>query len=650
MELESCSDKTVLQERIKQALNEPSQLIIEICPEFDVKLSLFSFIFENLPQNSLIKLIICTVHSKSIPNLLSSLNSQNIPATSLVPLNKTSSKAPHLLKNLDNSSENPKNDEKPLINEDPSPLPDLAINNKTLISESKVLVCSQDYIFRKGYEDLSNSIENSVLIFEDSMHLDTCYAEFCSISINLRILSSSLRGIEQILQKISETHEKEKKMLEFYENCKKSDIKAYVFSDLSINNAVISENLLNSSIPGSIRKPSHFLKLIKIVIVNLRQYLRTKEPNVQSCFGFLHKLLVSSLVNIDSLKFSSLMFNCLCSVLSVPLDSDIVSLRSICDFCSFVSLYPESFALIYEPYPESPNSLSPVLQLACNDCSGFFSHFWSRLHSCFFFTTSCTPLPMYSKLLGLQCKAISFTPANGICPLMLTKGSDQLFVTTKVEEKTDDGIMRNYGELLLELSDIIPDGIVGFFPEWQVLENYIIKWNESGVIYRLLESKVLFIESHENGSFILEKFRKACQCGRGAILLAVYRGKVAENLSFFGKFIKCSIAFGVPQPNILSRVVKARLLYLKDKFGIEDSEYLNFDAVRQAVFCVTHGIRATSTKSLMILADKRYDSEPKKSKIPAWMKFAIKNNTSVSTDVAKNASLKFLRTTNIKLP
>ena len=58
---------------------------------------------------------------------------------------------------------------------------------------------------------------------------------------------------------------------------------------------------------------------------------------------------------------------------------------------------------------------------------------------------------------------------------MLTKGSDQLFVTTKVEEKTDDGIMRNYGELLLELSDIIPDGIVGFFPEWQVLENYIIK-------------------------------------------------------------------------------------------------------------------------------------------------------------------------------
>lgn len=38
--------------------------------------------------------------------------------------------------------------------------------------------------------------------------------------------------------------------------------------------------------------------------------------------------------------------------------------------------------------------------------------------------------------------------------------------------------MRNYGNLLLEMSAIVPDGIVGFFTSYQYMENIVASWYE----------------------------------------------------------------------------------------------------------------------------------------------------------------------------
>ncbi|GFH24841.1 DNA repair helicase UVH6 [Haematococcus lacustris] len=50
--------------------------------------------------------------------------------------------------------------------------------------------------------------------------------------------------------------------------------------------------------------------------------------------------------------------------------------------------------------------------------------------------------------------------------------------------------------------------------------------------------------------------------------------------------------FGVPYQYTLSRILRARLDYLRETFHIKEDDYLAFDAVRQAAQCVGRVIRS----------------------------------------------------------
>lgn len=52
---------------------------------------------------------------------------------------------------------------------------------------------------------------------------------------------------------------------------------------------------------------------------------------------------------------------------------------------------------------------------------------------------------------------------NGICPLIVSKGSDQMEITSQFEKRRDPSVISNFGKLLVELSQVVPDGMVCFF-------------------------------------------------------------------------------------------------------------------------------------------------------------------------------------------
>ena len=88
--------------------------------------------------------------------------------------------------------------------------------------------------------------------------------------------------------------------------------------------------------------------------------------------------------------------------------------------------------------------------------------------------------------------------------------------------------------MLRGLSEIIPDGILVFFPSYVYMEHILKHWKQSGMIDKLLESKYLYIEKKETGGTeeSLKNYRKACDVGRGGIFLAIARGKIAEGIDF----------------------------------------------------------------------------------------------------------------------
>ena len=61
---------------------------------------------------------------------------------------------------------------------------------------------------------------------------------------------------------------------------------------------------------------------------------------------------------------------------------------------------------------------------------------------------------------------------------MVTRGSDQVAISTKFEVRDDVSVVRNYGNLLVEFSKIVPDGLVAFFPSYLYMESIVAAWND----------------------------------------------------------------------------------------------------------------------------------------------------------------------------
>jgi len=89
----------------------------------------------------------------------------------------------------------------------------------------------------------------------------------------------------------------------------------------------------------------------------------------------------------------------------------------------------------------------------------------------------------------------------------------------------------------------------------------------------------------------LRHYRKACDIGRGGIFFSIARGKVAEGIDFQMHYGNCVVMIGIPYRYTLDRVLRERMHYLREKYGISNQDYLTFDAIRQASQCAGRVIR-----------------------------------------------------------
>lgn len=73
-----------------------------------------------------------------------------------------------------------------------------------------------------------------------------------------------------------------------------------------------------------------------------------------------------------------------------------------------------------------------------------------------------------------------------MCPVVLTRGTDQAPVSTRFEQRGDPSVMRNYGRMLVDLAAAIPDGIICFFVSYSYMDLIISKWHDMGILQVLL--------------------------------------------------------------------------------------------------------------------------------------------------------------------
>jgi len=424
-------------------------------------------------------------------------------------------------------------------------------------------------------------------------------------------------------------------------------------ADIIQASPVIPADAIEETVPGNIRKAEHFLRFLRRVIDHLAK--RMKRPDVlqESAPKFVHALLVDVQSDAKPLRFCSERLKSLLTTLEVADAAAFAPLQLVADMATLLGTYGkgQSFALIFEPFDERlPSIPDPVLQLCCLDASLAMKPVFDRFQSVVLTSGTISPRDMYAKVL-------SFTPVvsrsysmslqrNCICPLIVSRGPDQVAISSKFDCRGDKAVVRNYGMLLVQLAEAVPDGIVAFFTSYTYMESILAMWDDMAIISLLLERKLVFIETPDTieSSLALDNYRRSCDAGRGAIFLCVARGKVAEGIDFDRHYGRAVVMLGVPFQYTESRVLRARLEYMRDNCGIREGDFLSFDALRQASQCLGRVVRSKADYGIMVLADKRYVRADKRNKLPQWiLELMPEANVDLDTDAAVSVSKAFLR-------
>jgi len=462
------------------------------------------------------------------------------------------------------------------------------------INHANILVFNYQYMLDpKVAKMVSKELEaESIIVFDEAHNIDSVCIEALSVTINERGLEQATRSLGRLSSEVSRIKASDNQRLQAeYRNLVNGLVDQGLLeapaNDSGLASNVLNPDVLNEAVPGNIRRAEHFIAFMRKIVEHLKARVRSvagPHGGVQSetPLAFLHRMMNGTSLEAKPLKFAYSRLTSLLRTLQVSNLDDFNALTDVADFVTLLSTYSEGiarFAIIMEPNGSAiPGASDPVIQLACLDASLAIAPLFKRFGSVVITSGTLSPIDLYPKLLQFEPRVSeslqmsTFRPC--IRPLVVTRGSDQLAVSTKFDDRGDMGVVRNYGAMLVELCSSIPDGVVAFFTSYSYMENIISEWDGMGVLRQLTKHKLVFIETKDvvETTLALDNYRRACDSGRGAVFLSVARGKVSEGINFDRHYGRAVVMFGVPFQYTLSHVLRARLEYLQTHYQIRERE------------------------------------------------------------------------------
>ncbi|XP_065183619.1 general transcription and DNA repair factor IIH helicase subunit XPD-like [Sycon ciliatum] len=524
------------------------------------------------------------------------------------------------------------------------------------ITHANIIVYSYHYLLDPKIADMvSKELQRqSVVVFDEAHNIDNVCIESMSVNISRRTLDrthTSIDNLQASLTKIKETDAA--RLRGEYQRLVEGlrDASVARATDIHLSNPVLPDEILEEAVPGNIRNAEHFVAFMRRFVEYLKTRLRVQNVVSETPQSFLLDCYKQVMIDKKPLRFCSERLRSLMQTLRLEDITNYSSLTLIANFATLVSTYSKGFNILIEPYDDySPTIYNPVLHFSCMDASIAIKPVFDRFQSVVITSGTLSPLDMYPKILGFQPVTMaSFTMTltrPSICPLIVTRGNDQAAMSSKYESRDDTSVVRNYGNLLMDLAAVVPDGLACFFPSYSYMECVIATWADQGIIAKIQRYKLIFVETQDAAetTVALEHYQKACCNGRGAILLSVARGKVSEGIDFDHQYGRAVIMFGIPYVYTQSRILKARLDYLRQNYLIRENDFLTFDAMRHAAQCVGRALRGKTDYGIMVFADKRFSRMDKRGKLPKWIQDHLKDSVSnLSVEESVQCCKRFLK-------
>ncbi|KAK6826007.1 hypothetical protein PG990_002673 [Apiospora arundinis] len=525
---------------------------------------------------------------------------------------------------------------------------------RRMMQYCNVIIYSYHYLLDPKIADRVSKefSKDCIIVFDEAHNIDNVCIESLSTDITDDSLRKATRGAQNLERKISDMKETDREQLEneyqkLVEGLRDQDEARQ--EETFMANPVLPADLLKEAVPGNIRRAEHFVAFLKRFIEYLKTRMKVRQVISETPPAFLSHLKEHTFIEKKPLRFCAERLTSLVRTLELTNIEDYQPLQEVATFATLVATYEKGFLLILEPFEsdtaEVPN---PVLHFTCLDAAIAIKPVFDRFSSVIITSGTISPLEMYPKMLGFDARvqqSYAMTLARrSFLPMIVTRGSDQAPVSTSFQVRNEPSVVRNYGNLLTEFAKATPDGMVVFFPSYLYMESIISMWQGMGILDQVWKYKLILVETPDaqETSLALETYRTACCNGRGAVLLCVARGKVSEGIDFDHQYGRTVLCIGVPFQYTESRILKARLQFMRETYHIRENEFLSFDAMRHAAQCLGRVLRGKDDYGIMVLADRRF--QKKKAQLPMWISGAMQEvDGNLSTDMAVITAKRFLR-------
>jgi Fanconi anemia group J protein len=186
------------------------------------------------------------------------------------------------------------------------------------------------------------------------------------------------------------------------------------------------------------------------------------------------------------------------------------------------------------------------------------------------------------------------------------------------------------GEAVAACCGVIPDGVLLFFPSYAMLDKMSARWRASGAWAHISATKTIVAEPRGGGAEALDAALKeyygAVASGRGALLLAVCRGKVSEGLDFADANARGVLVVGVPFPSV--RDVKVAQKKAFNDAGraaglLPGSQWYEQQAFRALNQAVGRCIRHRADWGAIVLLDARFREPRFQRGLSRWLRGAL---------------------------
>ncbi|XP_053423578.1 ATP-dependent DNA helicase DDX11 isoform X3 [Nycticebus coucang] len=241
-------------------------------------------------------------------------------------------------------------------------------------------------------------------------------------------------------------------------------------------------------------------------------------------------------------------------------------------------------------------------------------------------------------------------PPDNILPIVISTGISNQPLDFKYQHRELPQMMDEAGRILFCLCNVIPGGVVCFFPSYEYQRQVHAYWEKSGVLCRLASRKKIFQEPKSTNQVeqVLTDYSKCIKnCGQvrgkmvtGALLLSVVGGKMSEGINFSDNLGRCVVMVGMPYPNIRSPELQEKMAYLdqtlpripgKGPPGKALAENLCMRAVNQSI---GRAIRHQRDFASIVFLDQRYAQPPVLAKMPGWIRERVKTKATFGSAIA----------------